>query len=390
MYIWKKQSPFLYDVLVTRALEWPTLTVQWLPETSQSDFFTTSSLLLGTHTSQNDHDFVEVAKVDIPKSDYNGTQGTILNKVDVIQKIDHEGEVNKARYSPKSPNVIATLSPSGDTLIFDRHRLPERSEDHISRPYLRLKHHTSEGWGLSWSPFDSGKLVTGSEDKTVAIWDISKSGEEGEGAIVKPIEVITTFDAIVNDVSWSPKLPTVFGVAGEDQSIRIFDTRSLRSSVFAFEECHKGAINGLDFNPFHEHIFATASSDGQVGIWDLRKGSQPLSKLEGHSSEVSGVEWSPHDSSVLASAGYDRRVNIWDLSLSEVELSSQELNEGPPELLFIHGGHTNKISDFSWHPELPWVIASASEDNVVQVWKVAGAIADKPLEEEEEQANEED
>jgi hypothetical protein len=29
--IWKKNSPFLYDVVMTHALEWPSLTVQWLP-----------------------------------------------------------------------------------------------------------------------------------------------------------------------------------------------------------------------------------------------------------------------------------------------------------------------------------------------------------------------
>jgi histone-binding protein RBBP4 len=29
--IWKKNTPFLYDLLVTHALEWPSLTVAWLP-----------------------------------------------------------------------------------------------------------------------------------------------------------------------------------------------------------------------------------------------------------------------------------------------------------------------------------------------------------------------
>ena len=30
--IWKKNSPFLYDLVLTHALEWPSLTVQWAPE----------------------------------------------------------------------------------------------------------------------------------------------------------------------------------------------------------------------------------------------------------------------------------------------------------------------------------------------------------------------
>jgi hypothetical protein len=30
--IWKKNSPFLYDLVITHAFEWPTLTTQWLPD----------------------------------------------------------------------------------------------------------------------------------------------------------------------------------------------------------------------------------------------------------------------------------------------------------------------------------------------------------------------
>lgn len=30
--IWKKNTPFLYDLVITHALEWPSLTVQWFPD----------------------------------------------------------------------------------------------------------------------------------------------------------------------------------------------------------------------------------------------------------------------------------------------------------------------------------------------------------------------
>jgi hypothetical protein len=29
--IWKKNAPFLYNLVITHALEWPSLTAQWLP-----------------------------------------------------------------------------------------------------------------------------------------------------------------------------------------------------------------------------------------------------------------------------------------------------------------------------------------------------------------------
>ena len=37
---------------------------------------------------------------------------------------------------------------------------------------------------------------------------------------------------------------------------------------------------------------------------------------------------------------------------------------------FIHGGHTSKISDFAWNSNKPWVVASVSEDNIMQVWQM--------------------
>ena len=49
----------------------------------------------------------------------------------------------------------------------------------------------------------------------------------------------------------------------------------------------------------------------------------------------------------------------------------EDAADGPPELLFIHGGHTSKISDFCWNPRDPWVIASVAEDNILQVWQMA-------------------
>jgi histone-binding protein RBBP4 len=40
----------------------------------------------------------------------------------------------------------------------------------------------------------------------------------------------------------------------------------------------------------------------------------------------------------------------------------------------MHGGHTNKISDFGWNPADPWVLSSTADDNIVQVWQMASNI----------------
>lgn len=45
--------------------------------------------------------------------------------------------------------------------------------------------------------------------------------------------------------------------------------------------------------------------------------------------------------------------------------------------LFMHGGHTNHMADFSWNSNEPWLVASAAEDNLLQIWKVADSIVGK-------------
>ena len=56
------------------------------------------------------------------------------------------------------------------------------------------------------------------------------------------------------------------------------------------------------------------------------------------------MQWSPHNETILASSGTDRRLHVWDLSKIGEEQTAEDAEDGPPELLFIHGGHTAKIS----------------------------------------------
>ena len=39
----------------------------------------------------------------------------------------------------------------------------------------------------------------------------------------------------------------------------------------------------------------------------------------------------------------------------------------------MHGGHTNRVSDFGWNKNDDWVLCSASEDNLIQVFRPARA-----------------
>lgn len=54
--------------------------------------------------------------------------------------------------------------------------------------------------------------------------------------------------------------------------------------------------------------------------------------------------------SVLFVGSTDRLIRIYDLSLVGSEQESDEAEDGPPELLFVHGGHGGGVSDFDWNP----------------------------------------
>lgn len=54
----------------------------------------------------------------------------------------------------------------------------------------------------------------------------------------------------------------------------------------------------------------------------------------------------------------DRFVRIFDCSLIGAEQTSEEAEEGPPEIVFVHGGHLAGITELHWNPldeQFPWV-----------------------------------
>lgn len=55
-----------------------------------------------------------------------GGFGSVNGKIEIEIKINHEGEVNRARYMPQNPVVIATKTPSSDVLVFDYTKHPSK------------------------------------------------------------------------------------------------------------------------------------------------------------------------------------------------------------------------------------------------------------------------
>ena len=60
-----------------------------------------------------------------------GGFGSVSGKIEIEIKINHEGEVNRARYMPQNPCVIATKTPSSDVLVFDYTKHPSKPGKHL-------------------------------------------------------------------------------------------------------------------------------------------------------------------------------------------------------------------------------------------------------------------
>ncbi|KAF6174335.1 hypothetical protein GIB67_040828 [Kingdonia uniflora] len=359
--VWKKNTPLLYDLVISHALEWPSLTVQWLPNPNNN------KLILATHTSDGVPNYLMLAQAQLD------TSSDQLPKVEITQQIHVDGEVNRARYMPQKSDIIAAKTSGSQVYVFDCTKHPLKPpHDTSCQPQLRLRGHTEEGYGLSWSPLKEGYLISGSNDSKICMWDITAMPQD---KILDPINVYEVHEDIIEDVAWHTKNENLFGSVGDDRRLMIWDLRSSTSktpqhSVIA----HDKEVNYISFNPFNEWILATASSDTNVNLFDLRNLSTALHSLSGHMEEVFQVEWSPMHETVLASSAADRRLMIWDLSRIGDEQLEGDAEDGAPELLFSHGGHTAKISDFSWNANSPWVISSVSEDNILQIWQMDESI----------------
>lgn len=375
--VWKKNTPFLYDLIVSHPLEWPSLTVHWVPSPPQpysaDPTFAVHKFVLGTHTSEDFPNFLMIADAVLPTKDSESNVGgknenPVIPKVEIAQKIRVDGEVNRARCMPQKPNLVGTKTSSCEVYVFDCAKQAEKQQDDCD-PDLRLKGHDKEGYGLSWSPFKEGYLVSGSHDNKICLWDVSALAQD---KVIDAMHVYEAHESVVEDVSWHLKNENLFGSAGDDCQLMIWDLRTNQTQQCV--KAHEKEVNYLSFNPYNEWVLATASSDTTVALFDMRKMTVPLHILSSHTEEVFQVEWDPNHETVLASSADDRRLMVWDLNRIGDEQLELDAEDGPPELLFSHGGHKAKISDFSWNKNDPWVISSVADDNTVQVWQMTDSI----------------
>ncbi|QRW09231.1 WD40 repeat protein [Ceratobasidium sp. AG-Ba] len=174
-----------------------------------------------------------------------------------------------------------------------------------------LQGHT--GWvnSVAYS-HDSAYIVSGSEDKTVRIWDAHTGKQVGQ-----PLQGHTL---LVNSVAYSHD--STYIVSGSlDETVRIWDAHTGKQvgqplqghtrSVYSVAYSHDSAyiVSGSDDNTVHiwdAHCayIVSGSLDKTVRIWDAHTGKQVGQPLQGHTGSVYSAAYS-HDSVHIASGSGD-------------------------------------------------------------------------------------
>jgi WD40 repeat protein len=189
--------------------------------------------------------------------------------------------------SPSALQYTVTESGTAATMYELRHEAG-RIDHHLSFAVMTsVNDHSGLINSVDWNPLGT-MIITGSNDGTVAVWDI-----EQDSLIVRIYE---QNEEPVKLVAWSPN-PELIAFANQVGVINFWDlSHAERKHVI---DAHSEIINVLDWSP-DGTMLASASEDGTVRVWDGESGE--LIETFTYTGPVYALDWSP-DGTKIAFGG---------------------------------------------------------------------------------------
>jgi WD40 repeat protein len=172
-----------------------------------------------------------------------------------------------------------------------------------------LKGYTGSVTSVAFSP-DGTRIVSGSYDETIRIWD-AKTGEE----VVEPLKGHTS---LVASVAFTPDGTRIVS-GSSDKTIRVWDAKTGEEVVEPLQG-HTSLVLSVAFTPDGTRI-VSGSYDKTIRVWDAKTGDEVVGPLTGHSSFVTSVAFSP-DGTRIISGSYDETIRIWGAKTGEAVMKA--------------------------------------------------------------------
>ncbi|KAF7980717.1 hypothetical protein HWV62_37189 [Athelia sp. TMB] len=246
-----------------------------------------------------------------------------------------------------------------DTLIYKTFHHPKlpcvvTGSETIWPPQLQvLQGHEDSVFSVAFSP-DGSKIVSGSGDKTVRVWDTVT------GQLAFP--PLQGHEDFVFSVAFSPDGSKIVSGSG-DKTVRVWDAVT-GQLAFPPLQGHAGYVRSVAFSPDGSKI-VSGSDDKTVRVWDAITGQLAFPPLQGHEAYVLSVAFSP-DGSKIVSGSSDQTVRVWDVVTGQLAF--------PPLQ-----GHAGYVRSVAFSPDGSKIV-SGSSDQTVRLWDaVTGQAALPPF-----------
>ncbi|CAF1068723.1 unnamed protein product [Brachionus calyciflorus] len=132
----------------------------------------------------------------------------------------------------------------------------------------------------------------------------------------------------------------------------------LKSPVeFAFDSLH-GPIHSISYSPFHRNLILTCGTDSEIKLYSVLQSSCLMSFCP-ENGYLYSVEWSPSRPCVFACASHNGNILIYDLI------------EGGKDMCQITKASDSPIFALSFNQQRSEYLASGDRSGVVKIWKLS-------------------
>jgi len=176
--------------------------------------------------------------------------------------------------------------------------------------------HTESVGAVAMSKRSSDFLVSGSQDKTLKVWNLLPAQENLGKSSPSPqacptLRTIKAHDAEINTVAIAPN-DALIATGSRDKLVKLWtrDNLQLRGVLRG----HRRGIWSVQFSPV-DRCVASSSADKTIKIWSLSDYSC-LRTLEGHTGSVLKVAFLTRGMQLL-STGSDGLVKLWTIKTNE-------------------------------------------------------------------------